>query len=158
MSIPPSSQADSWYLSGLCFTCTRCGNCCRGGAGYVFVDRVALKRIARRLGLSTSDFGRRFLRRVGDRLSLLEKANGDCIFWDGGCTIYEARPLQCRTYPFWSGNLQSPELWTMTAAECPGIGQGERFSYAAIELVRTGRADAASEHDETAEADHDGTD
>jgi Fe-S-cluster containining protein len=39
-------------------------------------------------------------------LSLVEKSNFDCIFWDQGCTIYQARPDQCRSYPFLAGTSQ----------------------------------------------------
>ena len=43
------------------------------------------------------------------KVSLQEKSNYDCIFWqDGlGCAIYEARPLQCRSYPFWPSVMES---------------------------------------------------
>ncbi|MBP7735701.1 MAG: YkgJ family cysteine cluster protein [Spirochaetes bacterium] len=36
-------------------------------------------------------------------LQLKEKADGSCFFQadDGQCRIYPARPLICRTYPFW---------------------------------------------------------
>jgi Fe-S-cluster containining protein len=60
------------------------------------------------------------------RLSLKEKDNYDCIFWrDGGCTVYDARPLQCSTYPFWEDNLRDAESWNRLEESCPGINKGQ---------------------------------
>ena len=62
------------------------------------------------------------------RVSLREKANLDCMFWEnGGCSVYEARPLQCRSFPFWSA-LVSSEEWDLHAQQCPGIGKGSLHS------------------------------
>jgi Fe-S-cluster containining protein len=38
---------------------------------------------------------------------------GGCVFLsaNGQCGIYETRPLQCRTYPFWPSLLATPEDW-----------------------------------------------
>ena len=61
---------------------------------------------------------------------LREKANGDCVFYDRteGCTVYPARPRQCRTWPFWESNVATPESWASTCEVCPGSGQGELIS------------------------------
>ena len=37
-----------------------------------------------------------------------------CVFLDSDtnqCTIYEARPLQCSTYPFWPRFMSSSQAW-----------------------------------------------
>jgi Fe-S-cluster containining protein len=59
------------------------------------------------------------------QLSLKEKSNYDCIFWKGGCTVYDARPRQCGTFPFWPSILSSRGSWDGFAQSCPGIGKGE---------------------------------
>ena len=56
------------------------------------------------------------------RLSLKEKHGFDCIFWENGCIVYENRPIQCRSFPFWESSLRSAESWK--ALSCPGIGSG----------------------------------
>lgn len=69
------------------------------------------------------------------RVSLTEYANGDCTFFDGEtrrCTIYPVRPAQCRTWPFWRSNLESPQAWKDVQVECPGAGHGSLVPLEAI--------------------------
>jgi len=119
-----------WYSAGLRFTCGRCGACCRGEPGYVWVTHEEAVRIAAFMKISLDDFTRGFLRRVGRRTSLVEKANGDCCFWDGakGCSIHPVRPVQCRTFPFWRANLESGEAWASLLSRCPGAGRGRLYT------------------------------
>ena len=53
------------------------------------------------------------------------------------CSIYQARPLQCRTWPFWDGNLASEENWKSAGKRCHGINAGTRkFSREKIESLK----------------------
>lgn len=113
-----------WYSGGLKFECTQCGHCCTGTPGYVWITLPELYRIAESLGMKDREFARRYVRKVSGRFSLIEKPNGDCIFYDKGCTIYPVRPTQCRTFPFWKENLDRPGSWQKAALECPGINTG----------------------------------
>lgn len=126
-----------WYRDGLAFECTRCGACCTGAPGYVWVSPDEIEALARFRGQSTEQFSTRFVRRVGDHFSLIERPGGDCIFWDPkeGCTVYAARPVQCRTWPFWPENVESPESWAAVRRACPGSGQGRL--YTAEEIVES---------------------
>ncbi len=84
-----------------------------------------------RSSLSVAEFEERYVRRVGIRKSLVEYANGDCVFFDGHarkCTVYDARPRQCRTWPFWQSNVASEEAWQQTCEVCPGSGNGKLHS------------------------------
>jgi Fe-S-cluster containining protein len=120
-----------WFENGLRFTCTGCGDCCTGAPGYVWVNRQEIADLARKLGTSEADFERRYVRKVGIRKSLIELSNGDCIFFDSNtrkCSVYEARPRQCRTWPFWSSNVATPAAWKQTCAVCPGSGKGQLHS------------------------------
>jgi Fe-S-cluster containining protein len=119
-----------WYRDGLSFTCTRCGACCTGAPGYVWVSPEEIAELAAFRGMSPAQFARTFVRRVGKRYSLIEKPGGDCIFWDreAGCTVYAARPVQCRTWPFWPENIETPEAWEAVQRVCPGSGKGHFFS------------------------------
>jgi Fe-S-cluster containining protein len=126
-----------WFASGLRFSCTQCGDCCTGAPGYVWVNQQEIDGLAARLGLEVEEFERRYVRRVGIRKSLVEFPNGDCVFLDGTtrkCTVYEDRPRQCRTWPFWESNVRTPEAWQQTCAACPGSGRGQLFTV--DEIVR----------------------
>ena len=118
-----------WYEGGLRFECTYCGRCCTGGNGYVWVTEAEARRLAVRLHLELDAFGSRYLRRVGDRYALLEAPlDGACVFLAGDrCTVYEDRPSQCRRFPFWNVNLESPEAWRRAAVECEGIRDDARL-------------------------------
>ena len=81
-------------------------------------------------GQTVQEFSAKFVRKVGDRYSLIEKPGGDCIFWDksAGCTVYPARPVQCQTWPFWPENVESPEDWDRVRSVCPGSGHGRVYT------------------------------
>ena len=129
-----------WYANGLQFTCTGCGDCCTGAPGYVWVNEAEIQALAEAIQESDLDqFKREYVRQVGERQSLVELPNGDCIFFDNQsrqCTVYDARPRQCSTWPFWDFNLKTPNHWRQTCAECPGSGQGQLHSLEAIEAKR----------------------
>ncbi|MBM79870.1 MAG: hypothetical protein CMJ78_04670 [Planctomycetaceae bacterium] len=120
-----------WYKDGLQFTCTQCGNCCTGAPGVVWVDEAEIEAIAEFLGKSIGEVQLHHCRLTRGRTTLAEYANGDCIFFDTEsrrCKIYPARPKQCRTWPFWNSNLESPRNWADIQTDCPGAGKGDFFS------------------------------
>ncbi len=135
----PMSQP--FYASGLKFSCIGCGHCCGGGVpGYVFLSWEDLERLAVYKGISQEQFLAEYCRKVDMgtyyRVSLCEKKNFDCIFLSGnGCDVYEARPLQCRTYPFWDFIVESSSSWLEESQECPGIGQGKNYTQEEIEAI-----------------------
>ena len=134
------STQELWYKDGLRFTCTQCGNCCTGAPGVVWVDEEELRQIAELTGRTAGEIRLLHTRRIGQRTSLTEHANGDCTFFDSRtrrCTIYEARPAQCRTWPFWKSNLRTPADWEATKKDCPGAGRGAFVSLDEIEIQKS---------------------
>ncbi len=130
------SGEEPWYKDGLQFTCTGCGNCCTGAPGVVWVNDEELGQIAEHLDKSVGEIRLFHTRFYGNRLSLKEYANGDCTFFDPEmrkCRIYPVRPRQCRTWPFWRSNLESPETWKEVQTICPGAGQGAFVSLDEVE-------------------------
>ena len=127
-----------FYSSGLEFTCTRCGACCRYDPGFVFLSKNDIRLLCGALSIDEGEFVRSYCRVVTvdgkERLSLKEEPNYDCILWrDGGCMVYEARPFQCRSFPFWSNILKRREAWEAHKEGCPGIGSGTLHSPEEIE-------------------------
>ena len=141
-----------WYARGLKFRCTACGNCCSGPPGYVWISEEEVGRLAAHLGRTVEDVRRRYVRGVDGRLSLKERKNlegkHDCIFLTDlppdpqtgerrrGCGIYEARPLQCRTWPFWDGVVGSKASWAHAKVVCPGMDVGKHYPRQRIEELR----------------------
>lgn len=127
-----------FYSDGLKFECQRCSFCCRHEPGYVFLSETDLMEMVKELGMKRESFIDKYCTWVDigffKRLSLIEKENNDCIFWsEGGCAVYKARPLQCRSYPFWSHVVENSGTWLEESKSCPGIGKGEVHSAEEIE-------------------------
>ena len=134
---PTETASEPWYADGLRFSCTGCGDCCGGGPGYVWVNQAEIDAIAARIEMTPEAFEKKYVNQIGVRRSLKEKRNYDCVFLDSEtrkCTVYEQRPRQCRTWPFWPENM-SPKAWTAIAAFCPGVGKGELVPAERIEHV-----------------------
>ena len=118
-----------FYESGLNFSCKRCSACCRYEPGFVFLSEEDLKKLSNALKLDRKSLLAVYCRWVTDwkgdeALSLKEKSNKDCILWDDGCTVYDVRPFQCVSFPFWESILASREAWKNAGSGCPGIGSG----------------------------------
>jgi Fe-S-cluster containining protein len=111
------------------FKCTGCGKCCTGNptSHYVELTSGEAENIRRSLGISHSWFIRRYLVALTDNTHGIRiEQNRQCVFLDKkkGCKIYELRPRQCRSYPFWPEILHSRSAWKEEARRCEGIGQG----------------------------------
>jgi Fe-S-cluster containining protein len=136
----PHGRKQPWYKDGLRFNCTGCGDCCTGAPGFVWVNAEEIAALAAEVGMETSAFEKKYVREIGVRKSLNEKANYDCVFFDNKtrkCKVYRARPRQCRTWPFWDSNLRTPEAWAETCRVCPGSGTGPLVQLESIEKQRS---------------------
>lgn len=117
-----------FFDKGLRFECQRCGACCVGAPGTVYVAPGEIESIAGHLALSRDEFLARYAYPFRDSYSLKEEPDGRCCFFRDGCAIYPVRPRQCRVFPFWIENLRSEANWARLAAACPGIGRGRLHS------------------------------
>ena len=136
--------APPWYAEGLSFACTGSGRCCRnhGEHAYVYLEDVELSALAAHVGLEVPEFFERYCAE-DEGWTTLRMDEPQCPFLDGSgrCGVYEARPVQCRTWPFWTENLKSANGWKRAAEICPGIGQGRL--YTAEEASRISEANEA---------------
>lgn len=125
--IPPKLPFSlPWYEEGLDFSCTGCSKCCQVD-GDVWLAPEEVTNIVNYLddgenGVSSIDgFRKKYIRAEiapadGDHsLSwmCLKRKEGACIFLDpsGQCGIYDVRPVQCSTYPFWPSLLEDSDVW-----------------------------------------------
>lgn len=133
------SPADmSWIDDGLRFECTACGNCCKG-PGYVWVRPLEIRRMARALGLCEEEFSRRYVSRVDARLSLTDRGSQErCVLLgdDDRCAVYDARPDQCRSFPFWREHLRKRSAWEALGKDCPGIDRGRIHTREEIQRIQ----------------------
>jgi Fe-S-cluster containining protein len=131
---------------GLRFGCTMCGNCCTGPEGYVLYSEAEGAAIAARLGISVEEFIRDYTKETMLGRSLREKPSErglDCVFLDrqrvpgkAVCGIYEDRPEQCRTWPFWKSLVQSRHAWETAKRMCPGLDRGRLIPPEQIRILR----------------------
>ncbi|MCP4092507.1 MAG: YkgJ family cysteine cluster protein [Planctomycetes bacterium] len=93
------------------------------GTGHVWIKASDLAEYAQLTGTSTQAFVDLNVKQVGERLSLRERADGRCILLDGQnrCSIYQQRPEQCRSFPYWPELLDDPQALHRAAQYCPGI-------------------------------------
>ncbi len=137
MAKKSTGAAGPWWKDGIRFECQGSGKCClsRGTHGYVYLTLEDRRRMARHLGLATAEFTRRFCRKE-DGWWHLKPANEAapspdqdvaCRFLEGNrCSVYEARPAQCRTWPFWPENMKAKAWDREVVSFCPGVAAGRR--------------------------------
>ena len=137
-ALPPTN---TWWSSTsqllLPFECTSCGKCCQT-QGSVWMSPLETRNAAQLLNLSTeafiSEYASHILSADDDHddhdsttttttttaqvkqvwIQLKNDPTGTaCVFLqdDKKCRIYEARPVQCSTYPFWTNVMESEAAW-----------------------------------------------
>jgi len=132
---------------GLRFECTMCGACCSGPEGYVLINGEESRSLAAHLGVPLAEFHDRYIRDTEEGPSLVERPGPDggldCVFLDresvpgkAVCGVYEHRPAQCRTWPFWRSNLATPQAWRRAAKVCPGMNRGALVAPEDIRILR----------------------
>ncbi len=133
------SSNEKFYQNGLRFECQGSGKCCtsHGEYGFVFLTPEDRTRFAEFFKIRTSDFTKKYCDRTNGVWHLKEDLkNMDCMFLDGKrCSVYEGRPSQCRTWPFWN-EVMNAKTWAKDVATfCPGVGKGKLWSASEIEAV-----------------------
>lgn len=130
------------------FACSRCGHCCSGGEGYVWLDPDEIEPLARALEMHPESFLEHPERDAADprtgerRLALRELADGRCTPLEGrnACRAYSARPAHCRTFPYWPSVLAGGAGFEAARATCPGIAvqvdpERAQRAFAALEAL-----------------------
>lgn len=131
-------MSEPFYKEGLKFSCQRCSNCCGKTPGFVYLSKNDLLKLCEFFKCDIKSFVEKYCRWAdyyegATVLALMEQKNYDCIFLENGCTVYDARPIQCSTYPFWSWMVADKETWNDVAKDCPGMNQGKIYDEDFIE-------------------------
>lgn len=132
-----NKKNELFYEQGLRFECQGSGKCCtsHGEFGFVFLTQEDRRRFARHLNITTTAFTKKYCDRTNGIWHLKEDAqNTDCMFLrNKRCSVYEARPNQCRTWPFWPEVMNAKAWKSEVASFCPGVGKGRTWSKDEIE-------------------------
>lgn len=126
-------QKEDFSFSFDSSACAACGGaCCIGESGYIWISMPEITAVADYLKLSLEEFAENYLIRAKSRYSLREVKTKElgyaCIFFDQEkrlCSIYDVRPKQCRTFPFWA---QFKDDISQLQKECPGVIIDEKSS------------------------------
>lgn len=121
-----------WWAEGVRFQCQGSGNCCisRDEYGFVFLTLSDRKRFAKYFGITIQAFTKKYCTKRAGLFHLTEiKTDPNCMFLkDKKCSVYQARPTQCRTWPFWPEVMNAKTWQKEVSSFCPGIGKGPLIS------------------------------
>ena len=128
--------SNSFWAEGIQFQCQGSGKCCvsHGGYGHVWMTLEDRKRMAGVLKMKLKDFTKTYCELKDEVYRLKDGVTEDCVFLkDKRCSVYEGRPTQCRTWPFWP-EVMNARTWTdEVKAFCPGVGVGRTWTPAEVE-------------------------
>eukprot|EP00976_Prorocentrum_cordatum_P046652 942764-Prorocentrum_minimum.AAC.2 len=148
-----------------CGRCAVADLCCKGRNKAVYVNGREVDELAASLGIPTEVFNTAFrlcirlrlhpahhpvtcwplcgafvqlyLREVQGRAALVQNDSKDaCVFLENNrCGVYQARPTQCRTYPFWRENVLTAHDWETEATACEGISPAAEPTVSGAEVA-----------------------
>lgn len=116
-----------WWSEGVRFQCQGSGRCCvsRGEFGFVYLTKDDRARMAKLLKMTAGAFTRKYCKKTDGVWHIKDAEGPECLFLKKNrCEVYEARPMQCRTWPFWPEVMNAKSWSREVKAFCPGIGKG----------------------------------
>ena len=118
----------TWWSKGVRFQCQGSGKCCisRGQVGFVYLTRQDILRFSRYFSQTAAEFKKMYCDTTSGHVHLRETPErAECQFLKNKrCDVYESRPTQCRTWPFWPEMMNSKKWNKEVAPFCPGVGKG----------------------------------
>jgi Fe-S-cluster containining protein len=148
LPVPAKSSRASLYLAyPMRFECqSGCTKCCEQ-QGFVYLTEDDILRLAGFLDLKPTVFERRFVYRTKNLRRLRVPRLAQCPFLKtDGCSVHVAKPLQCRTFPFWPEMVDSKREWLKTGSWCPGIGKGPLVKIEAARAIADTMRDGSPLH------------
>ena len=142
-------KKSKFWAKGIRFECQGSGNCCvsHGGYGHVFLTKTDRKTMAKHLGMATAAFTQKYCTQQDGVWKIDDGEGQDCAFLkDKRCSIYAARPTQCRTWPFWPEVLNARTWSKEVTTSCPGVGRGRVWTAAEIEVQLQRQLDSEKDY------------
>lgn len=115
------------------------GKCCsrskENSGAFVFLTKSDVNIIEKATGRNREKFSEllefdstRFTRKKSKQ-RVLKMVGDACTFFEKGkCKIFENRPMQCKTFPFWPENMKAYK-WNKLKKFCIGIGKGNEINF-----------------------------
>lgn len=120
-----------WFDKAISFACTSCGKCCKSYNNQikVYLNTIETIQISDHIGADIDEFQKKYIdihydQHQNELISLKSNENKtNCIFLkQNQCSIYEVRPTQCRTYPYWPQHMLGKNTWLKEASStCEGM-------------------------------------
>lgn len=110
--------------NGFHFSCRGCGDCCRRPGSVYFT----LEEKNRFLELYPNTDPTLF-QKTGYPEWYEIPCKNSCPFLNkrGRCSVYDARPYQCSSWPFWPENFRTEAEYRNLLRECRGCGSGRYY-------------------------------
>lgn len=116
------------YPVDVCFSCSKCGLCCgdtEAKVRHVLLLKSDAERIAAEAKREIVTFASEISEKVPYVYEMHKDPSGKCVFLqENCCTIYEARPLICRFYPFELSGDEKGNYSFRVTDECSGVCPG----------------------------------
>lgn len=77
--------------------CTKCGNCCR--SLMINVEPIDVVRLADHLNISKESFYTKYVEQSSEGTLAVMNTIPCHFLFDNKCSVYEARPVECREFP-----------------------------------------------------------
>jgi len=103
--------------------CMNCANCCK--TSLAVFEKPDVKRISKHFEMSEKDFIKKYLMPHPDYDYLIKTLPCPFLAEDNKCSIYEIRPLGCRTYPPAKLRLTDEQLDVLhdNVGICPAVNE-----------------------------------
>lgn len=128
LEFPDNSAGKVVHPTGVRWTCVRCGACCMDRNGHerrIWMLKREAEVISKVTGLKVDDFSDQ-VNGLNPYTRVMKKKGGACFFLrDLRCSVYSARPLTCRFYPFSLTDEGGVKVFKLTDEPCPGLGFGK---------------------------------
>ena len=121
-----------FYSDGIKFKCQKCGACCNIEDGVVYLLKKDIYNLSSFFNIEIGEFKDKYTTLTEEGSFIIKDIHSSiCRFQKNNrCSVYPARPTQCRLYPFWSTLMKDRSLFY--SENCPGIGKGNLVDFEKI--------------------------
>ena len=146
--------------NGIEFSCKMCGECCRGfNEGEVYIYKEDILRLANFLNIKMKNelnkFAKTYLKVIEGTfywkkpnstrgktyrfktlgLKFIGKDEHCHFLIDNKCSVHQARPFQCKCFPFWQLMVSSRKNFINYTKKCPGLQNSKGRYYSKEEIL-----------------------